>query len=377
MDAPVKKRPGDLRLLHVDDELDFAEMAATFLERNDDQFTVETASSASDGLDRLTDTAFDCVISDYDMPGRNGIEFLETVREEYSNLPFILFTGKGSEAVASEAISTGVTDYLQKAGGTEHFALLANRINNAVELTRARRERKRHLNAIETTREGIAIFNDDGELIYVNESFADLYGYDPEEMIGEHWELIYRDEDVSEVHDEILPTLEVNGHWRGETIGLRADGSTFVEDHMLASSDGGEVVCTVQDITEYKDRKQELELKNRAMDEAPVGIVITDPAQDDNPIIYANERFQQLTGYAEDEILGRNCRFLQGEDTDPEPVATMREAVDNQEPVTVELRNYRNDGAEFWTRVSIAPVKNDDGNVTHFVGFQQDVTKWK
>lgn len=367
----------EIQILHVDDDPAFASLTAEMLENEDERFTVENGLSATEGLDRLADENIDCIVSDYNMPGMDGIEFLETVREEYSNLPFILFTGKGSESVASEAISTGVTDYLQKAGGTEHFALLANRINNAVELTRAQRERKRHLNAIETTREGIAIFNDDGELIYVNESFADLYGYDPEEMIGEHWELIYRDEDVSEVHDEILPTLEANGHWRGETIGLRADGSTFVEDHMLASSDGGEVVCTVQDITEYKDRKQELELKNRAMDEAPVGIVITDPTQDDNPIIYANERFQQLTGYDEDEILGRNCRFLQGEDTDPEPVATMREAVDNQEPLTVELRNYRNDGTEFWTRVSIAPVKNDDGNVTHFVGFQQDVTKWK
>lgn len=105
--------------------------------------------------------------------------------------------------------------------------------------------------------------------------------------------------------------------------------------------------------------------------------MVTDPTRDDNLITYVNDRFQQLTGYAEDEILGRNCRFLQGEDTDPEPVATMREAIDNQESVTVELQNYRKDGTEFWTRVSIAPVENDDGQVTNFVGFQQNITEWK
>jgi CheY-like chemotaxis protein len=83
-----------IHLLHVDDEPDFADLVATFLEREDSRFTVETVTSASDGLDRLADTTFDCIISDYDMPGQNGIEFLETVREEYPDLPFILYTGK-------------------------------------------------------------------------------------------------------------------------------------------------------------------------------------------------------------------------------------------------------------------------------------------
>ncbi len=132
-----------IRVLHVDDDPAFADLAATYLEREDDRIRVETATDADDGLDRLADE-FDCVVSDYDMPGTNGIEFLETVRETHPDLPFILYTGKGSEEVASEAISAGVTDYLQKRSGTEQYALLANRLTNAVEQAQARRQADEH-----------------------------------------------------------------------------------------------------------------------------------------------------------------------------------------------------------------------------------------
>jgi PAS domain S-box-containing protein len=121
----------------------------------------------------------------------------------------------------------------------------------------------------------------------------------------------------------------------------------------------------------------DIRLKERAMDEAPVGITISDPSQPDNPVIYANDAFERITGYPIDEVLGRNCRFLQGEDTDPETVARMRRAVDNGEPVTVEVRNYRRNGEMFWNQVTIAPIYDEDGGPAHFVGFQQDVTDRK
>ncbi|PCR91175.1 PAS domain-containing protein [Natrinema ejinorense] len=124
------------------------------------------------------------------------------------------------------------------------------------------------------------------------------------------------------------------------------------------------------------ERRRELELKNRAIDEAPIGITLSAP-DDDNPLIYANEQFEQLTGYAREDAFGRNCRFLQGPRTEPEPLAEMRAAIDAERPCTVELRNYRKDGSEFWNRVTIAPVANDDGDVMNYVGFQQDVTDRK
>ncbi|MUV49147.1 PAS domain S-box protein [Haloarcula sp. CBA1122] len=368
---------GTMRILHVDDEPGFADMTATFLEREDDRLDVQAATSVAAGLEILTDTDIDCVVSDYDMPDRNGIQFLETVREEYGSLPFILYTGKGSEEIASDAISAGVTDYLQKQSGTDQYAVLANRITNAVESQRVKRERNRQLDAIETAQEGISILDEDGTFIFVNEAYADLYGYEPDEMVGEHWELLYQAEDIPRIYDEIVPTVDETGYWSGTTTGLRADGSTFTEDHVLARTDRGELVCTVRDISDQRDGEEELSRIKRAMDEAPVGITITSPEQDDNPITYANRQFLELTGYTESEVYGRNCRFLQGEETESEPVDAMRAAIDADEPVSVELRNYRKDGTMFWNQVTIAPVRDDDGTVVNYVGFQQDITERK
>ncbi|GAA0204381.1 response regulator [Halobaculum roseum] len=143
-----------VRLLYVDDDSAFADLTATFLHRESDLLDVTTATGADEGFDLLRESAFDCVVSDYDMPGTDGIEFLRAVRREHPNLPFILFTGKGSETIASEAISNEASDYLRKRPGTERYELLANRAITLAEKYRAelraerRRERRRRQRAV-------------------------------------------------------------------------------------------------------------------------------------------------------------------------------------------------------------------------------------
>ena len=104
-------------------------------------------------------------------------------------------------------------------------------------------------------------------------------------------------------------------------------------------------------------------------------MVITDPARDDNPIVFCNEAFQQLTGYDRDEIIGRNCRFLQGADTDRDEVAKVRAAVEAQTDIAVDLLNYRKDGTTFWNALYLSPVRNDAGEVVFFFASQLDVTE--
>ncbi|WP_338740113.1 PAS domain-containing sensor histidine kinase [Haloplanus salilacus] len=115
----------------------------------------------------------------------------------------------------------------------------------------------------------------------------------------------------------------------------------------------------------------------RTVTNATIGITIADPSQPDNPLIYVNDGFCELTGYSRDEILGQNCRFLQGDATREEPVAQMRTAIEAKEPVTVELRNYRKEGAMFWNRVTIVPIRAESGAVTSYLGYQEDVTDEK
>lgn len=119
-------------ILHIEDESDLAVLVATQLEDYDDRMTVDTAPNAIEGQAMLESHDYDCVVCDYDLPGTNGLEFLDTIRETEPDLPVILHTGKGSERVASEAISRGVSDYLQKTSDPEHYTVLAKRIDNLV-----------------------------------------------------------------------------------------------------------------------------------------------------------------------------------------------------------------------------------------------------
>ncbi|TKX75550.1 response regulator [Halorubrum sp. GN11_10-6_MGM] len=128
------------RILFVDDEPGAADLAATHVERLVDGIETVTRLSPDEGLDVVCEGCVDCVVSDFDMPGSNGLEFLESVREVDPELPFVLFTGKGSEEIASEAISAGVTDYLQKGAGRDRYEMLANSVANALGRRRAERD---------------------------------------------------------------------------------------------------------------------------------------------------------------------------------------------------------------------------------------------
>lgn len=104
-----------------------------------------------------------------------------------------------------------------------------------------------------------------------------------------------------------------------------------------------------------------------------VAAVVSDPRQPDNPIIACNAAFIELTGYARDEIVGRNCRFLRGERTEPEQTAMLREAVAGRRPVMVELINYRKDGSAFRNAVMIAPLFDEHGELAFFLGSQMAI----
>ncbi len=105
------------------------------------------------------------------------------------------------------------------------------------------------------------------------------------------------------------------------------------------------------------------------------GVTLSDPDVADNPIVYANSVFERITGYTQEEILGRNCRFLQGEDRDQPGLDTIREALREHRPTEVTLRNYRKDGSLFHNRLSIQPLRDASGRLIYYLGIQYDVTE--
>jgi len=223
---------------------------------------------AAAALARLDGRRVDCVVSEYRLPDDDGLSLLRSVRERSPELPFVLYTAHGSEVVASEAISAGVTDY------------------------------------------------------------------------------VLRDEDGA--IDRLV-----------DAVGSIADS---IEGR--PESDGALPEPTTEQIV-------------RAIDEAPIGITLTDPNRPDNPIVYLNDAYERLTGYDPADVRGRNCRLLQGPESDPGEVRKMRDAIDAEEPVTAELLNYREDGTPFWNRVDISPIYDESGELVNFVGFQTDISERK
>lgn len=337
-----------IRVLYVDDDATRTGRVTAALERREGRFDVETATDARQALDRLPGSGIDCVVSEYALPGRDGVAFLEAVREQYCTLPFVLFTDMGSESTASAAISAGVTDYLRKSSETNPCGVLAARIVDHVERTRRRR--------------GQRFLGDDGARNGIGDVEApsipkpsNVGAAGSTRVRTSASPVVGSEAPVEETGEEVAGTVPGGELDPGSVAGIAAG-------RIDSAPDG---------------RVTDPEIEMRAMDAAPVGIVLVDPTRPDNHIVYANEGFERLTGYSRAEVLGRDPRFLEGERTRTDPVAELREAVESGEPASVELRTYRKDGSVFWNSVVVAPVRDDRGELTHYVAFQRDVTDRK
>lgn len=300
---------GPIHVLHVDDDPAFTDLVATFLEREHDQIRSQTASSPADGLQQLADHEFHCIVSDYDMPDTDGLEFLGAVREEYPDLPFILYTGKGSEEIASDAISAGVTDYLQKESGTSQYTVLSNRISNAVDRYRSWHEieeTERKLSELaEQTEDILFMFDGDwSELLFINSAYEEFWGGSIDELEADptsFLQLIHpedRDDvrasmerlskgEPSELEYRIVdPAGEA--HWvYGDTKPIRDE-----------VGDVARIVGLVRDVTMQKQRELRLET---IIDNLP-GYVYRHTYESEYPLTFVKGDAELITGYTAREL---------------------------------------------------------------------------
>lgn len=206
------------------------------------------------------------------------------------------------------------------------------------------------------------------------------FGFTEDEMLGKHlFEVIVSpsSRDAAGNNAERLKAGDMDAH--GEYENLTKDGRTIICEWYntpLLGEKGEFLGCIslAQDITARRESEKKLQLRGRAIQAVSQGILITDSNQPDDPIIYASPGFERMTGYTAQEVLGRNCRFLQGEQTAPETLDVLREAVREGRECSVEILNYRKDGTEFWNALFVTPVRDEDHRLAYFVGVQADVT---
>ncbi|MEF8856382.1 MAG: PAS domain S-box protein [Haloplanus sp.] len=292
-----------VRVLYVDEAAATARAAAK-LERADARLVVETVTSAEEALAQLDDVA--CVVSAYDLPDRDGLDFLETVRGRDPDCPFVLWTDAGSEAVASEAISAGVTDYLRRESDPR-WRRLADRVLDAVDDARSGGD---YRELFEHSPDGIVVQEPDGSFVDMNDTYAALFGYDRETLLTAGFEAVHPDEQpytVDSARERIREVLD-SGPRTFEWPGVKSDGERFWTEVNLTPIrlDGADrVLTTVRDVTERQERERELRRTDRRyraiFDDPNILAGLLDP---DGAVLDVNETAMEYVDTTRDAVVG-------------------------------------------------------------------------
>ncbi len=221
-----------------------------------------------------------------------------------------------------------------------------------------------------------------GEIIYVNSKFCEISGYSQEELIGKNHQATSLDYHSPEFFADLLETIGNGKVWRGEVCNKAKDDSYYWTDSTiipLLDNHGKPIkyLAIRFDISDRKKFEETLRLQERAIASSQNGIVITDCLLPNNIVVYVNPAFEKITGYEASEVIGRNCRFLQGTDVFQPEKVILKNAIIKGESCSVVIRNYRKDGSLFWNELNISPIFDDMGKVTHFIGIQTDITARK
>jgi PAS domain S-box-containing protein len=234
--------------------------------------------------------------------------------------------------------------------------------------------------AIESSSDAIGMCNVDGKAIYVNQAFIELFEYSLQELEAAGGpSVLYPNREICQ---EIFANVESGKSWRGEVKMLTSTGKVLdIDLRADAIKDNfGNIIGNLgihTDITERKRTEEGLLLRDRAIAASNNGIMIADAEFVDYPIIYANPAFERITGYSPLEVMGKNCRFLQGFYKNQPGLNQLREALQEEKSCTVVLRNRRKNGVSFWNELSISPVFDAKGKCTHYIGIQTDITERK
>jgi PAS domain S-box-containing protein len=355
-----------IRVLHVDDEPALLKVAKQCLGMQG-PFQVDTASSVEEALAKLEKEQYDAVVSDYQMPGKDGLEFLRELRQKGMGIPFVIFTGKGKEEVAVKAWNLGADHYVNKNGDPEMvYCELAHCLQSSVEKHAAEARTRETILRLQTIYqnavEGISYVSTEEDFVFVNKAFADILGCEQDQLKGMNLRKFVDDKSWAKIRSETERCRQGEAG-RYEVMFRRSDGTVrnvLVSGAPLFDQDGGfaGTVGIVLDITEQKKAEEALresEAKYRALVEQSLrGIVV---AQGPAPhLVFANAAMSKMLGYTPEELTSLS----------PEQIVTLVHPDDRDlffgrfkdrleeksVPSTCEVRGVRKDGTVIWVELS-------------------------
>jgi len=277
-------------------------------------------------------------------------------------------------------------------GNLTHYISIQNDITERqIAAVKLRATTSRLTALIENLQVGILAKDEQRQVVLTNQTFCDildvpvapkaLIGADLSSFATEYQELFASPAEFVQRHQEIIEAKKVV---MAEEIQM-ADGRVLERDYvpLFAEEKSSGHLWMYREITQRKQAEERLRLTDRAMAASHNGIIICDARPSDRttgpdwPVVYVNRAFERITGYSAATVMGKNCRFLQGGDRSQPALEILRAAISQQQDCTVELRNYRRDGTLFWNELSVSPIYDSQGNLTHYIGIQTDITDRK
>ncbi|MCG7200073.1 EAL domain-containing protein [Marinobacter pelagius] len=332
------------------------------------------------GLETLGQERIDVTLVDLRLGPDSGLDVIREAQASGVTSPFILLTGQGDAELDARAVELGAADYLVK--GRLDGQTLIRSIRYAADRAAANEDlasSEAHYRLLfENNPAPMYLLQpESGRVESMNRAAMALYGFS-----------------TDETPELTITDLQRNsGPVPREGVIVR-EGSRL-EEHI--TRDGCPLyvellperitldrrpldLVMVTDMTRQIDNNRRLRLLQQCIESSSNGIVIADAQKSDMPLVYVNPTFERITGFSRDEAVGRNCRFLQGYSEDPsneQALAEIRKALATGRATSVVLRNFRKDGTPFWNDLYLSPIRNDEDEVTHYVGVQSDISHRK